>query len=185
MWTVGLTLLIVNAVFLAGLGWPLARYLSRNLPGARGARAWLAALGGAYLAECVAFSAGMATNVLSVCLAALWGLLLASRVRAMPPRQATWLALRFSLYTCLPAVSFLSILPLLPLGGWSLWDPRDARQFGVPDFVPWPLCTLLGFFLAVSLSAVVLKTTVTTGLVALLVRRSRRRGPMPSPTTPA
>lgn len=168
------TLLIVNVIFFVGFGWPLARCISRNLPDSRSAGAWLFALGGIYLAECVAFSASMATNILSVCLAIVWGLVLASKVRALPLRQAIRLSLGLSLYTCLPAVSFLSVLFLLPLGGWSLLDAEDGRRFGIPGFVPWPVCSLLGFFLTVSLSAVVLKTSVTTGIVAMLLRRSRR-----------
>jgi len=169
-----MTMLIVNAIFLVGFGWPLARYISRNLPNSRSAGAWLFALSGIYLAECVAFSASMATNILSVCLAIVWGFVLGSKVRVLPLRQATRLSLRLSLYTCLPAMSFLSVLFLLPLGGWSLLDAADGRRFGIPGFVPWPVCSLLGFFLTVSLSAVVLKTGVTTGIVAMLLHRSRR-----------
>jgi hypothetical protein len=165
-------LLIINAIFLISFGWPLARYLSRNLPDSSSA-AWMFALSGVYVAECVAFSASMATNILGVCLAIVWGLVLRSKVRASPIRQAIRLSLRLSIFTCLPAVSFLSLLGPLAWEGWSLLAAEDGRRFGIPSFVPWPVCSLLGFFLTVSLSAVVLKIGVTTGIVVMLGRRSR------------
>jgi len=167
-------LLITNTIFLVGFGRPLARHLSRVFPNFKGVRAWTVSLGGIYLAECVAFSASMATNILSFGLAMVWGLIFGKIFRALPLRQAVHLALRLSLYTCLPAISFLSILFLLPSAGWSLLDVEDGRRFGIPDFVPWPVCSVLGFFLAVSLSAVLFKTAVTTGIVAMLVHRSQR-----------
>ncbi len=81
--------------------------------------------------------------------------------------------LRLALYTCLPAVSFLSMLLPLGVGGWSLVSTEAGRRFGVPGFVGWPFSTLLGFFLVVSCSAVVLKTTLTLMTAATLRRRHR------------
>ena len=132
------------------------------------------ALTAIYLAECVAFSASMGTNILSLLLAVVWGLALWCKVRAERPQNARWLVLGFSVYTCLPALSFLSLLGLLAWNGWSLLATEDGRRFGVPDSVPWPVCSLLGFFLTVSGSAVLLKTGITTGMVSLLLRGSRQ-----------
>ncbi len=41
----------------------------------------------------------------------------------------------------------------------------DGHRLGIPGFMLWPFCSLLGFFLAVTLSALVLKTAITTAIV--------------------
>ena len=166
-----IVLIAVNAAFASGLGWALAKHLARKSNSSRTARSWFLKLLGVYLAECVAFSASMATNVLGFCLALVWGVVFGRRL-TYQRRETARTAVLVSLYTCLPAVSFLSVLLLLALNGWSILTPEAGRRFGVPGFVPWPLCTLLGFFLAVSLSAVVVKTTLTTITALILSRRA-------------
>jgi hypothetical protein len=79
--------------------------------------------------------------------------------------------LLLSLYACLPAVSFLSVLVPLAVGGWPLLSVEDGKRFGIPAFVPWPFCTLLGFVLTVSASAAVFKTAITNIMAAILRRK--------------
>lgn len=131
---------------------------------------------GVYFVECVAFSAGMATNVFSVALALLWGLALGFWLRGSDSlvREVKKAALCFSLYTTLPAVSFLSIPIVMGLGGWSIFTVEGGHRFGIPAFIPWPMNTILGFCATVSLTAVVCKTLITTGLAMFLVRHWRR-----------
>jgi hypothetical protein len=126
---------------------------------------WLAALAGVYLAECAAFAASMGTNVWSFVLAVVWGLVMRRKLAARAPKERRRLAVRFSLYTSLPAISFTSVIPLLAAGGWNFFSAEAGYRFGVPGFVPWPLCTMAGFFAAVIGSAVVVKTVVTTAIV--------------------
>lgn len=126
-----------------------------------------------YLAECVAFSASMATNVLGFALAVPWGLVLRRKLAPLVPKERLRLAVRVALYTALPAISFASVLPLLVIGGWDPLSAEAGHEFGVPDFVPWPFCTVAGFFAAVIGSAVVVKTAVTTALATL---RTKDRG---------
>ncbi len=170
------TLVITNAVFLVGFGWPLARHLSQRAAGTKRIIPWLIALLGIYFAECAAFSASMGTNVLSICLAVVWGLVFGHKLRTQRREKATKLSLCVSLYTCLPAVSFASILVLLALKGWPVLTVDGGRGFGIPGFVPWPMSTLLGFFLAVIASAVLFKTAITMGIVAVLLRRAKDQG---------
>ena len=56
-----------------GLGWLLSRRFARPPKGSRTVRSWFVTLMGVYLAECVAFSASMATNVLGYGLAVVCG----------------------------------------------------------------------------------------------------------------
>ncbi|MCJ7544989.1 MAG: hypothetical protein MUP47_10610 [Phycisphaerae bacterium] len=165
MTAVTLALGITNASLVLGFGVPLARRLAAG-KGRRGLAAWLAALGGIYLAECAAFSASMGTNVLGFALAAVWGLVFRRKLAALPSGQRLRTALGVSLSTCLPAISFASVLPLVVAGGWNLLAAEAGYKFGVPRFVPWPFCTIAGFFAAVIGSALVVKTVITTALAS-------------------
>ncbi len=169
---VTLTLLVTNGILALGAGIPLARYLAREVSGGGKTVLWLLALAGIYFVECVAFSASMATNVFGFALAIVWGFVFRRKLAALPLGKAVKAAWRVSIFTGLPAISFLSILVLAVAEGGDILSVREGWQFGIPDFVPWPLCTLLGFFLAVSGSAVVFKTLITTGIVAIASRGS-------------
>jgi hypothetical protein len=47
---------------------------------------------------------------------------------------------------------------------------EQATQFGIPDFVPWPLNTILGFCIALATGTIILKTAFTTGIAGLITR---------------
>ncbi len=158
-------LLATNAAFAAVFAPLLARHLAAVRPGGR-FLPWLLALWGIYLAEGAAFSASMATNVLNFALAAVWGVVFARKLRHLPRRQRVASSLRVGLYTSLPAVSFASVLVVMAAGGWPILTAKGGHDFGVPEFVPWPFCTMLGFFAAVVGSAVVGKTLITTAIAA-------------------
>jgi len=59
----------------------------------------------------------------------------------------------------------------------SILSAGDGSRFGVPDFLPWPLNTILGFCVSVVLVAVIGKVVITTGIVQWMteVRRSVRK----------
>jgi hypothetical protein len=65
---------------------------------------WLLILLGIHFAESFAFSASMATNLLSYCLAVVWSLLFTGKLQTREMRL-------LSLYACIPAISFLAICP--------------------------------------------------------------------------
>ena len=76
-----------------------------------------------------------------------------------------------SLYGCLPAVSFAAILLIVwVISGNGPLNAEQAYNFGIPDFVPWPLNTILGFCVALAAGTIIFKTFITTGIVALIVR---------------
>jgi hypothetical protein len=171
-----IVLVVVNACLAVGFGWPLAKPLAQAAHRPRSVGWWRVLLLGIYLLECAAFSASMGTNAFGVFLAAVWGLLLGHVVRSSSAGVAG-LGLKVGLYSSLPAISFLSILPMLMAGHWPILSSEAGRRFGIPAFVPWPASTLLGFFLAVSLSALILKTCLTVGVALLWVSRSKRPSP--------
>jgi hypothetical protein len=127
---------------------------------------------GLYFLECVAFAWGMCTQVLSVVLSIEWGLLFGLWLKGIAPRGQIIRQIFFvSLYGCLPTVSFAAVLFIIwVIAGNGLLNIEQARNFGIPDFVPWPLNTMLGFCVALASGTIILKTVFTTGIVALITR---------------
>jgi hypothetical protein len=129
-----------------------------------------------YFLECVAFSAGMATQVFSVGLAFVWGIVFGLRLRGRAaPRKVLKTSFLFSLYTTLPTVTFSILLLIAFAVGGSIVSVEEARKFGIPDFVPWPFNTVLGFCAALAAGTVMLKTVITTGEVGLLIHLGKTR----------
>jgi hypothetical protein len=82
-----------------------------------------------------------------------------------------------SLYGCLPTISFAALLLIIwVISGNGFLNVEQAYNFGIPDFVPWPLNTMLGFCVALAAGTIILKTSVTTGIVALIVRNNGKTG---------
>jgi len=127
---------------------------------------------GLYFLECVAFTWSMGTQIFSLILSIEWGILFGLWLKGIAPQKQIVRQILFvSLYGCLPAVSFAAILfAIWIISGNGLLNIEQARQFGIPDFVPWPFNTMLGFCVALAAGTIILKTTITTGIVALIVR---------------
>lgn len=130
---------------------------------------------GIYFVECVAFAMGMCTQVLTVALGFVWGVLLGRRLRNIAPgKEVLKTAFLVSLYGCLPTCSFAIILSCAwVISGNSLLNVEQASKFGIPQFVPWPFNTLLGFCVGLATGTILLKTAITTGTVRILIRRGQ------------
>lgn len=126
---------------------------------------------GIYFLECVAFPVGMATQVFTVGLAFVWGIIFGLWLRSRAPaREVLKTALFLSFYTCFPTASFCILLPVIRLiEEGNILSATEGIGFGIPDFFPWPLNTILGFCLALIIGTVVFKTVITTGEVSLLI----------------
>jgi hypothetical protein len=165
-----IALAAVNLAAGVGLALLLARRLAA-LPGApvRLSRCMIGLLA-VYFAECVAFAAGMATQVFTVGLAVLWGAVFGLRLRARAaPREALRLALMLGLYTSVPTASFGILLLLAKwITGGDITTVVGGAALGIPGFVPWPLNTILGFSVALVAGTVVLKTAITVGVVGFV-----------------
>ena len=170
-----LFIIALAAVNLGG-GIGLALVISRRLgaiAGVTGMSArFVALLVGVYFLECVAFAAGMATQVFSVGLAVLWGILFGLWLRARRPAfGAVRTVVLFGMYTSLPAASFGLLLLLAKwLDGAALVNPVDGAALGIPGFVPWPMSTILGFCLVLAVGTLIVKTAVTAGLATFVAR---------------
>lgn len=158
------------------VGIALAFVISRRLgaiAGVTGTPArYVALLVGVYFLECVAFAAGTATQVFSVGLAVLWGIVFGLWLRARRPASgAVRTLVLFGVYTSLPAASFGLLLLLAKwLDGADVVSAVDGAALGIPEFAPWPISTILGFCLMLAVGTLIVKTAVTVGLAAFVAR---------------
>lgn len=126
---------------------------------------------GMYFLECAALPAGMATQVFSIGLAFVWGVVFGLWMRQKAaPRLVLKMSFMVALYTCAPAASFGILLLVGKLiSGSNLVSVAEGTAFGIPNFLPWPSNTILGFSVALLAGAVALKTVITTGEVSVLI----------------
>jgi len=136
-----------------------------------------------YFVECVAFPMGMMTQVFSVGLAFVWGIIFGLWLRGRGPRRAILkLALSLAFYGSLPTASFCVLIPVVWLvSGGHILSAEEGIGFGIPDFFLWPLNTILGFFTAILIGTVVFKALITTGIVNWLIGRAEKAAVDSSP----
>jgi len=170
-------LVVLNLAVGFGCAIPLTRLLTKINPKPKKVYRNFVILIGIYFVECVAIVLGMGIPVLSVGLAFVWGVIFGLWLRT---RASTPMVLKtsffISLYTSLPAASFIIIPVFTGISGYNILSAEAGIRFGIPDFLhlPWPLNTILGFYAAIIISAVVLKTTITTGEVSLLIHLGQK-----------
>ncbi len=168
-------LVIVNLVAGFGCAVPVARFMAKT--GGNPAKVFhcFAILIGVYFLECVALVMGMGIPVFSVGLAFVWGIVFGLRLRTrMPAHNALKVSFLLSLYSSLPALSFIIIPVLFWSGGVPVLSPEAGAGIGIPRFFPWPLNTILGFYVIPALGAAVFKTIITSGGVRLLIHLGKK-----------
>jgi hypothetical protein len=168
-------LIVVNLAAGFACAIPVANKLRSAADRTTGGFRCFAVLVGIYFVECVAFAMGMCTQVLTVALGFVWGVLLGRRLRNIASgKEVLKTAFLVSLYGCLPTCSFAVILSCAwVISGNSLLNVEQASKFGIPQFVPWPFNTLLGFCVGLATGTILLKTAITTGTVRILIRRGQ------------
>ena len=173
------TLLMVNLLAGFGCAIPMARLLSKVDRRLMRAYRYFAILIGVYFVECVALVMGMGIPVFSVGLAFVWGIILALWLRGRRSiREVLKTSCLLSLYSSLPAASFIVVPVMMCVGGWDILSAEQGARFGIPDFLrlPWPLNTILGFYVCLVIAAVVFKTAITIGEVSLLIHLEEKIG---------
>ena len=172
-----LALIITNLAAGFGLAIPFAGQLRTISHSQKGILRYFVMLVGIYFLEGVAFVCGMCTQVLTVALGFVWGVLFGLWLRDIAPaKEVLKTAFFVSLYGCLPTCSFVVILSAAwAISGNSLLNVEQAYDFGIPQFVPWPFNTVLGFCVGLAIGTILLKTAITTGTVSLLVRCGRNQ----------
>ena len=124
---------------------------------------------GIYFLECVAIVSMMLVPVLSIGLAFVWGICFGLWLRVRTSRdKAIKTSFFLSLYSSLPAVSFIVVPVVALFAGRPILSADEGSSFGIPSFIPWPLNTILGFYAGLAIGVIALKAVITTGGVRLL-----------------
>jgi hypothetical protein len=166
-------LAISNIALGIGLGIYLARKLSKIADPPIKTHRVLSLLIGIYFLECLAFPAGMATQIFVVGLSFLWGIVLGRFLRKQRPIPSLQFALLGALYTCLPTITFAVLVPIAwTLAGNSPFTAEAGISFGIPEWVPWPLGSVAGFATALVLGTVLLKSVIIVGEVSMILHLS-------------
>lgn len=168
-------LVILNLAAGFGCAVPVARFMAKT--GGKPAKVshCFAILIGVYFLECTALVMGMGIPVFSMGLAFVWGIVFGLRLRGrMPAHNALKVSFFLALYSSLPVLSFIIIPVLFWIGGVSVLSPEAGADLGIPRFFPWPLSTILGFYVIPALGAAVFKTVITSGGVRLLIHLGKK-----------
>ena len=165
-------IIVLNLILGFGFAIPVARLLRKvNRQPVRILHSF-AILFGIYFVECIAVAAAMGIPVFSVGLAFIWGIVFGLWLRdRASTREVLKTSFFLSLYSSLPAASFIVVPAFMWAGGWQILSAQDGARFGIPESLglPWPLNTILGFYAALVIGAVIFKTIITTGEVSLLI----------------
>lgn len=170
-----IALIIANLAAGFGCAIPIANGLRKTAGRTKKFFRYFAMLVSIYFIECIAFAAGMCTQILTVALGFVWGVTFGLWLRDIAPaKKVLKTAFSVSLYGCLPTCSFAVVLVTIwIISGNSLLNVEQADKFGIPQFVPWPFNTMLGFCAGLAIGTILLKTAITTGMANLLIRRRR------------
>ena len=162
-------LVAVNLVGGFGCAVPLAGVLRKAYGERTTFLRYFVLLIGVYFVECAAIVMGMGIPVFSMGMAFVWGIIFGLWLRGRgPAREVLKQSFFLSLYTSLPAASF-AIVPVLLSFSRPILSVAEGAKLGIPGFAPWPLNTILGFYVVPAMCAVVFKIVVTTSEVSLLI----------------
>jgi hypothetical protein len=170
--TAFIALAVINIIAGMGCTIPLARWTVQVVEKSARVFRYVVFLVGIYCIECLSMAVGMGIPVFSVGLSFVWGVVFGLWLRNRASvRQVLKASLFLSLYTCLPAVSFITIPVVSWIGGRNILSVEEAILFGIPEFPPVlrPVSTILGFYAALAIGAVVFKTVITTGEVSFIL----------------
>ena len=169
-------LVLVNLCLGLGFAIFLSKRLNALKPGLRSIFQYFIMFIGMYFIECAAIVAAMLLPIFSIGLAFVWAIIFGSWLRKhAPARKVLKISFFISLYSSFPAASFI-LIPLFGLvSGWDILNAAEAARFGIPDFLYWPFNTILGFYVSLCTGIFILKTTITPGIVSLIIHLKKNQ----------
>ena len=166
-------LVIVNLLAGAAGAYALARRIRGGGDGDSGIYRRCGIFISVYVVECASMVLGMGIPVYSIFLSFVWaaifGTWLSNRRSRGGIRKTSYL---LSLYTSLPAMSFITVPIAVLSGGGDVTSVDAGYRFGIPRIasLPEPMMTILGFYATLAVGSLVLKTIITAGGIALVGR---------------
>lgn len=125
---------------------------------------------GIYFMEGVSLVLGMGIPVFSVGLAFILGVVLGLWLRSRTTaRDCLKQSFFITLYACLPAVSFIFVPIMAGINGRNIVSAVEGIGFGIPEFLPFPFNTILGFYAVCIIGAFILKMVITIGEVSFII----------------
>jgi hypothetical protein len=172
---IALLMAVFNLAAGIGLAFPLAKNL-RQIRGVRGKsfRYFLIFIG-IYFAECVALPMGMCTQIFTVFLSFVWGLVFGLWLKKYSQAgRIIRLAILVAVYGSLPTASFCILITILKaIEGGNILSAAEGTAFGIPGFLPWPFNSILGFSAALLAGTVILKIFVTYITASYITQHSK------------
>jgi len=155
-----------------GFAFPLAKNLQQIKDDKQKFFRYFMIFTGIYFAECIAFAMGMCSQIFTVALSFIWGLIFGFSLRKCSlPNKTTRLTILIALYGSLPTASFgLLITGLKVIEGANILSASQGIAFGIPDFLPWPFNSILGFSAALLAGTLILKIVVSSLTVRYIIR---------------
>jgi hypothetical protein len=155
--------IVVTLNLVAGLSiaFPLSKLFSRLDKEPPRVFRYYVILIGIYFLECVAIVSMM------LC----FGLWLRARTSRRVAIKTSFL---LSLYSSLPALSFIVVPVLALFAGRPILSAEEGASFGIPGFAPWPMNTILGFYAILAIGVFALKAVITTGGVRFLFHLKKK-----------
>ena len=172
---IALFLAVFNLSAGIGFAFPLAKNLQQINGNRQKSFRYFLIFTGIYFAECIAFAMGMCSQIFTVALSFVWGLVFGFWLRKFSlPNRITRLAILVAVYGSLPTASFCILITVLKIiEGGNILSASEGTAFGIPDFLPWPFNSILGFSAALLIGTLILKIVVTSVTVRYINRRSR------------
>ena len=176
---IALFLVVFNLSAGIGFAFPLAKNLQQIKDNRQKSFRNFLGFTGLYFAECVAFAMGMCSQIFTVALSFVWTLVLVFWLKAQLNTNSLKtkiirLAILIAIYGSLPTASFcILITGMKVIQGANILSASEGIAFGIPDFLPWPFNSILGFSAALLAGTLILKIVVSSVTLRYIIRHSK------------
>ena len=121
-----------------------------------------------YLFEGITIAAGMLTPLFTFGLATITGIVFGFMIRKNEPDGVIKSTLHLSCFLCLPAITLIIIPVLLLFTDWNIFSSAHGSRFGIPEFIPFPLNAILGFYFSIMILFVAVNLISVNGTVSFI-----------------
>lgn len=121
-----------------------------------------------YLFEGMSIAAGMFTPVFTFVLAVMTGAVFGLIVKKHDLTMVVKSAKQLSFFTCIPAITMVLIPIICFIYNWDIFSSSFGKDFGIPEFIPFPLNTIFGFFMSILILFITVNIITINGTVRLI-----------------
>ena len=118
-----------------------------------------------YLIEGITIAAGMLTPFFTFGLAIIIGIVFGYIIKKKELHKIVKSTLLLSFFLCIPAITLIMIPIVCFFSEWNIINSIDGYRFGIPEFIPYPLNTILGFYLSIITLFITINLLLINGIV--------------------